>query len=362
MSDEEKKVEKITSFSLLAFVKPKEKISIRDKTVYLYDLSSDALEKLSKILKGKEDYEIRFRKVLPLISSLNEIKDVKEKREPLPADFIDQLTQAELEQIALKYTNIPSINILSIQKEDADDEIITQKENEPVIHYLDRLLIEKDKRAHSAVNRLRKLVESSNLLGASIDKYQGLVASSILSSSGKIDEVSATWKNYKKPFEKLQPIQFEASQRLFDSHLKDIANKKREREEELNLYQLTSEMTERSASLLKELSSTAGTFLLEFDKRSKKTDGDTRKQIRIALGALTATVFFSAASLCYTALGYYRNAESNINEAQWQNKLHEFMELQRIETTRNLKMQQEIVDRQIKLDEKPIIRPRKKPQ
>ncbi|WP_374564110.1 hypothetical protein [Nitrosomonas sp.] len=79
-------------------------------------------------------------------------------------------------------------------------------------------------------------------------------------------------------------------------------------------------MTERSASLLKELSSTAGTFLLEFDKRSKKTDGDTRKQIRIALGALTATVFFSAASLCYTALGYYRNAESNINEAQWQTK------------------------------------------
>ena len=55
MSDEEKKIEKITSLSLLAFAKPKEKISIRDKTVYLYDLSSDALEKLSNILKEKED-------------------------------------------------------------------------------------------------------------------------------------------------------------------------------------------------------------------------------------------------------------------------------------------------------------------
>lgn len=324
MSDEEKKIEKITSLSLLAFAKPKEKISIRDKTVYLYDLSSDALEKLSNILKEKEDCEIRFRKILPHISSLNEIKDIKEKREPLPANFIDQLTQAELEQIALKYTNIPSINILSIQKEDADDEIIVLKEKESAIHYLDRLLMEKDKRAHSAINRLKKLVENSNKLGAAIDSYKDY---------------------YKEVLRKSQHDRIIETAKLGE----DFKKIRREREEEQKQFQSMSEMTILSVSLLKELSSTTATFLINFNEQSQKTDKLTRKQVWIAGCALIATVFFSGGSLLYSALSVKLAYEQEQMNRNLRYEEHEKERLQRWN---------EMADS----DEESIIKPRKKPQ
>lgn len=321
MSDDEKKIEKITLLSLLAFAKPKEKISIRDKTVYLYDLSSDALEKLSSILKEKEDCEVRFRKILPHISSLNEINDIKEKREPLPANFIDQLTQAELEQIALKYKNIPSINILSIQKENADDEIIVLKEKESAIHYLDRLLTEKDKRAHSAINRLKKLVENSNKLGAAIDSYSA---------------------SYKEALRKSQHDRIIETAKLGE----DFIKVRHEREEEQKQFQSMSEMTILSVSLLKELSSTTATFLINFNEQSQKTDKLTRKQVLIATWALIATVVFSSGSLLFSA--------SSVVIAYEQEKARRYEQQEEKEQQR----WNEMADS----DEESIIKPRKKPQ
>ncbi len=400
MPIEEKKIEKLTLLQLL--IQPKSEVSVQNQTIYLYDLNTDGIKRFSELLKENEDPEIRFKNLLPCISSLVSRKNLKEKREFLPTDLINKLTKPELEQIARKYITIPSISILSKKKEDINDEIVTQKESEPIINYLDRLLIEKDKRSRSSVIKLKKLIDDSNRSGASsflstlgknneasmafgaydksasalanitkgseaasilssfgkihaantaLEFEKSLSASAILKSLEKIDDASQILKNFEEVSKKWERNRFIERKIALKPVQTNIENRKRERAENLNLHQSANETKECIVSLQKELLNTRAILFTEFEKRNTKTDNFSMAQIFLSLAAIVVSVLI-----------FRMNTEQNPEETQVQRKLQESLELQQIEETKNLKLQEEIADLQIKLSKEKIIIPRKKPE
>lgn len=98
----------------------------------------------------------------------------------------------------------------------------------------------------------------------------------------------------------------------FHDHVGDMSRRlAQERTEDRNVARLTGEMTKQSAEMLQELVKTAANFLVRFDERDQKSDGQIRVQLWVAIGSLALSVLLSGFGVWFAARSYYQDAAKN---------------------------------------------------
>ncbi len=166
------------------FFKPENSLSIGKRTIFLYRFTTNVYKKLEELLVNNDDEIIRFKKILPLIASLENNKDHK----PLSEDFINELTGTELENIAQLVSCNTALLIVKKGKE-KNTTPIQKEENESYIKYVNRLLLAERERYRatqekrlkdfnkmiSPLNEIAKYAEINNaMLGNSINEIEKL--------------------------------------------------------------------------------------------------------------------------------------------------------------------------------------------
>lgn len=325
------------SLNSLALIKPATSVLIGTKTIYLYPLRVDDTVEISR-LSADQDASTRFRSLLPHIASLIEHTNFKEKRESLPAELVEQLSDAELEKLADAYAAIPSFMDVRTGKGD-NAAAVTRQAGESAVSYLDRLLIaalEEDRRifekirlnATDPISKLLERVKLSSLnLGESLSAFDKF--------SPKSTTPSITFDA--GPTEKLM-----AASRARDTKLAS------ERKEALEINRITGEMTSRSAKLLQDLSQAASDFLQRFDERSEKADKATRRQLRIAVFSVAISALLAAIALAIAIASYFQDSNNNSINRQLQ---MDVLDLQKTKSGEVVKIEREVEDLRSQLRE-----------
>ena len=152
-------------FNISVLIKPQATVPLDTNTIYLYLLRSDDMAEFSR-LSADQDISARFRSLLPHIASLVAQTSFREKREPLPVELVEQLSNVGLEKLADAYAAIPSFMDVRTGK-GGNIAAVTRRENESAVSYLDRLLfaeVERNRRASEKIHRGPRPAHYSNML------------------------------------------------------------------------------------------------------------------------------------------------------------------------------------------------------
>lgn len=324
MSTEPKK-----GLNISLLVKPQATVTCGSNTIYLYPARASDLDEFNR-LSTEGDALSQFRKLLPSIASLVIQVDIREKRDPLPSEVVEQLSDDDLEMLADAYAAIPSFHEVRIDKGE-NIEAVIRLDGESAVAYIGRLLKAEIERHRSAFQKMR--------LDA-ISPASKLLEQVKLSSLNLGESLKAFDKLSLPPVAQIEAIESRSADvfRAMDKHQQKLA---RERKEELEMTRLTGEMTAQSAKLLQDLTQAASDFLLRFDERSEKADSDTRHQLKIAVISVVVSAFLALFALGVGFASYIQDSGNNVANDQWQ---RDILELQKADSKRRIKMERELED------------------
>jgi len=135
-------------------IKPVAEVSCGSGLIYLYPLGIGDVNEFS-FLQDELDTTAKFRIFLPFIASLSVPRDFRDKRLPLAAELIEQMSELELEKLAAVYMGISSFDKVRAGNVAGNIAPVTRREGESAIAYLDRLLSAEAERQRRIFEQLR---------------------------------------------------------------------------------------------------------------------------------------------------------------------------------------------------------------
>jgi hypothetical protein len=339
----------MTKFNLSLASTPIADTYLYGDKIFLYRFFTSDLDTFIKLQSTIDCYE-RIKKFLPLIAGLGnaDSKNLKEKREQLSADFLNKISNSDLDKIADVYLSTQVMQG-TFKQFSENNNILKKNDDEPTSKYLDRLLNKYIKDyldnnnpskniALSMLNEpsLNKIFDatrkSSDLLGSTLERYE------------KLNFIKASPSNMSDNLIRAQDELFNAQNKQYQK----IAN---DRKDELKMVGLTADMTVQSAKLLKELSDAATKFLDQSEVRNTKANKTTKLQMWIAVGSLFFSLVLAGIALYFTYQSYQQdkqnNAFNNATNEKWQNDL---IKLLKKDLDKNALSDQELIATKIEVN------------
>lgn len=241
------------------------------------------------------------------MASLSAPSKIEKDREPLASELIAQLADDEVETIAEAYA---SSSALKEAREGSKDRSgLPREDAETSTAYVDRLLKKELADQVEGMQRMRKqMLASTSSIFDQVRKSSSVLGST-LTDYERISRTIAT--------PAIEPKHLEFSNHMAEHH----ARLGRERAEELEMVRLTGQMTAQSATTLRDLAEAATVFLERLDERDQKSDLDTRKQLRIAVGSVIVSAILALIALVYSGASYYQDKTNNSAGDKWQEKM-----------------------------------------
>lgn len=280
-------------FNLDVLAGPIGQIDITVGTVFLYQANETVRELFRSMTNDTP--EQRGRATLAQIISLEKRTRWREKVIPLPTDVFSTLTEEDLAAVAELFRQrldrqraLPEKPLLSIEQ---------QAIGESALVFFDRVLgTDIATTYEDAKAQMKRLMDAATSPASKLLEQLNL-------SSNRLG-------NTVREFDKLRTQEVEIP--VFHDHIGDMNRRMaQERNEDRKVARLTGEMTKQSAEMLQELVNTAGRFLVRFDDRDQKSDGQIRVQLWVALGSLALSVLLSGFGVWFAAKSYYQDAEKN---------------------------------------------------
>jgi hypothetical protein len=294
------------SLDISIFLEPVADVSTSIGKVYLYPLRTSDIGRIGKLQDGAPI--LWFREFLPCIASLHATTKFEAERLPLTSDEVTQLADDEVERLAEAYAFSSALQTTRLGGKEGEQ--VPRHDGETAAAYVDRLL-RKDLESHLAsAERLRKLMlapasslfdavrSSSSALTQSLKDYEKLASVSVTprTDSGRLADVI---KN------------------MDERHARQVS----ERAEELEMVRLTGQMTAQSAATLRDLADVATVMLERFDARDQKSDKDTRRQLRIAVGSVIVSAVLALFALIVAVWSFTQDKRNNEADGKWQSSL-----------------------------------------
>lgn len=288
---------------LSALIAPPVSVETTIGKVFLYPLRVSDITQFGKLTSNSPSTQLR--EFLPAIASLIETSQFKDERQPLAEGLVAKLSDDEIEVIAEAYAASSSLE--EARSGSKDRSALPKDREELATSYLDRLLRKEIEEQAESMKRMREQMlasttsifdqvrKSSAALGATVSSFEGLSRS------------AAT-----------QPI-IETRQLEFSNHMAEQhAKLARERTEELEMVRLTGQMTAQSATTLRDLAEAATTLLERLDARDQKSDGDTRRSLRIAVWSVAISAVLALVALVVSGASYVQDKANNTSGDTWQ--------------------------------------------
>lgn len=291
MAESEKK-----GFNIDAFAKPIGQFDLSVGTTYLYQ-PNETVRKLFREM-ADEQPEHRAKTALSFITSLEVRKRLMEKIKPIPTEIFAALTEKDFASLAELFRQ--RIYQLRALPESPLPVIEPQMAGESALCFFDRIL-DADIKAtdEQSKEQYKRLMESVNPSASKLLEQLNLSSERL---GGTVRE-----------FDRLKTTIVETPP--FHDHLGDFNRRMaRERSEDRKIAQLTGEMTKQSAEMLQELVGAAGKFMVRFDERDQKSDGQIRIQLWVAIGSLILSVLLSGIGVWFAAKSYYQDGAKNTAE------------------------------------------------
>lgn len=287
---------------LSLFLGPSTDVQTSIGKVYLYPLRVSDVRRFEKLADGEPS--ARLREFLPCIASLSPTSKLDTEREPLASELVAQFSDDEVEVIAEAYAS--SAALKSAREGSKDRSGIPREGGEMATAYLDRLLKKELEDQAEQMQRMRKqMIASTSSIFDQVRK-----SSSVLGT---------TLTDYERLSHTVAKPAIETRHFDFSNHMAEHqARLSRERAEELEMVRLTGQMTAQSATTLRDLAEAATTLLERLDERDQKSDLDTRKQLRIAVGSVFVSAVLALVALIYSGAAFYQDKASNVADDKWQ--------------------------------------------
>ena len=296
---------KKTTLDLSIFLGPSTDVQTSIGKIYLYPLRVSDVSQFEKLAAGEPS--ARFRQFLPCVASLSVNSEIEKEREPLAPEFVEQLSDLEIETIAEAYAFSAALQRSRLGSKDKSG--LPQNDTEPTTAYLDRLLQREIQDQAEEIQRIRK-----QMLGS---------ASSIFDQVRKSSStLGSTLTEFERLTKRSAPVEIHApNMDHFHAMNEQFARQARERAEELEMVRLTGKMTVESAQTLKDLAEAATVLLEQLDKRDEKADKSTRAQINIAVWSVGVSAVLALFALIFSSLAYFQDRSNNDAGDKWQAKL-----------------------------------------
>ena len=290
---------------LSLFLGPSTDVQTSIGKVYLYPLRSSDFSRFEKLADGEPS--ARLREFLPCIASLSLTSKPDTEREPLALEFVAQFSNDEVEVIAEAYAS--SAALKSAREGSKDRSGLPREDGEMSTAYLDRLLKKVLEDQVEGMQRMRKqMLASTSSIFDQVRKSSSVLGST-LTDYERISRTIAT--------PAIETKHLELSNHMAEHH----ARLGRERAEELEMVRLTGQMTAQSATTLRDLAEAATVLLERLDERDQKSDLETRKQLRIAVGSVIVSAILALIALVYSGASYYQDKANNSAGDKWQEKM-----------------------------------------
>lgn len=292
-------------FDLSLFLGPTTDVQTSIGKVYLYPPRVSDYTSFEKL--SASEPTARFREFLPRVASLSTTTKIEKERESLASDLIAQLADDEVETIAEAYASSSALK--GAREGSKDRSGLPREDAETSTAYLDRLLKKELEDQVEGMQRMRKqMLASTSSIFDQVRK-----SSSVLGS---------TLTDYERVSRTIATPAIETKHLEFSNHMAEHhARLGRERAEELEMVRLTGQMTAQSATTLRDLAEAATVLLERLDERDQKSDLDTRKQLRIAVGSVIVSAILALIALVYSGASYYQDKANNSAGDKWQEKM-----------------------------------------
>lgn len=280
-------------FNFDTLAKPIEQIDITVGTVYLYQ-ANETVRTLFRNMTNNTPEE-RGRATLVQIISLEKRTRLSEEIVPIPDEAFTKLTEDDVAAVAELFRQL--LDRHRALRKKLLPSIEPQVNGESALVFFDRVLGNDIAAAdEDAKAQMKRLIDAATSPASKLLEQLNL-------SSNRLS-------NTVREFDQLRPMTIEIPG--FHNHVGDTNRRMaQERNEDRKVAQLTGEMTKQSAEMLQELVNTAGNFLIRFDDRDQKSDGQIRVQLWVALGSLALSVLLSGFGVWFAAKSYYQDAEKN---------------------------------------------------
>lgn len=248
-------------------------IYIGKKKIYLFALTSGDMSSIGQ-LNNEDNLVENFKSLFRIIASHRKPNKSNSKRTVISDDFINSLTETELNKVAETYLETPYVKNINEKLKNP----LQKNSDEEDIQYLYRLLTmyvkdysDKNKEMISkTLDPFRNVREASSILSKKIDTYD------------------------------------------FSSHAVEQARTiNAQRMQELEMARVTAEMTKESTNLLSELAKAVADFLDRWHIQTENNNKTTNIQLWIAAISLALSAALSCAALYYSYKSYKQDMTNN---------------------------------------------------
>lgn len=240
--------------------------------IHLYALTVDDMHSISKLADEGNSFE-NHKSLIRIISSLKK-PDKSNKRVALTEEFINSLSQAELNMLAESYLETPYAKNINQNLKNP----ILKNTDEENIKYLYRLL---------RMYVIDYGEKNREIIRKALDPFRN------------VREASLTLSNKINTYD-------------FSSHIAEQAKTAHnQRKQELEMTRVTAEMSKESANLLNKLTIDVTNFLESWRTETEKNNATTKTQLKIAVGSLIVSVFLSCLALYYSYNSYMQDLRNN---------------------------------------------------
>ena len=288
MAEEGKK-----GFNLDVLAGPIGQIDITVGSVFLYQANETVRELFRSMTNDTP--EQRGRATLAQIISLEKRTRWREKIIPLPTEVFSTLTEEDFSAVAELFRQrldgqraLPEKPLPSIEQ---------QAIGESALVFFDRVLGTDIATAdEDAKAQMRRLIDAATSPASKLLEQLNL-------SSDRLGNTVREFEKFNAPILNVPE---------YRDHMGEMTRRiAKEKNEDREVARLTGRMTQQSAEMLQELVKTTGQFLVRFDARDQKSDGQIRVQLWVALGSLALSVLLSGFGVWFAAKSYYQDAEKN---------------------------------------------------
>lgn len=269
------------------FARPIAQVDASVGTVYLYSITTGDVT--SQATEGMIP-EDRARYFLPRISSLQKRESYKEEQQPLPDAAAAALTDDDIARIADALREAFPRSHIKGEGEEPEIAEEGRREGERSLAYLDRIL-QAELAYHSTT--LRQVWERAQNL-------DGIVGRAFKELRGSSDHLAKTVQDAKLAFSPHRLTEIDTSP--FQAMAEAEGRRRADRQEEREWSRLSLQMNTQSAQMLTQLVNTAGSMMVQWDERDKRTDKQINLQLWIAVAALVASTLLSGLATYY---GYF---------------------------------------------------------
>jgi len=299
------------SLKLLLRSKPIAELETSIGHIYLYPLRVRDLTDFEK-LEPAEAID-QFRNFLSSIGSLTVESNDAPERIPLDQEITKTLSDDDVDQIAKAY--VQSSEWQKVGEVEENRKPVTREDGETAAAYLIRLVRDEVEQQRQTAQQLHE-----KMLGSSRRLFD-----QVRESTSALGSTLSAYEQFTKltkpsPLE-IQPIRTDQFDALNRHMVEQARERAEERAEEMALARLTGQMTAESAKTLKDLAEAATALMEQFDKRDRKTDKSTRKQITLAVWSVGISAVLALLALIVSGFAYLQDRDNGVSEDQWQAKL-----------------------------------------